>query len=254
MYAVMVETGLNRGEIGKLILAACFVTDLGTVLASGLLFVGSSLWMLAFISVTALVLWSLPAFASWSFLHQGGGVSEFEVKLLRLVLFALGGLASLAGSKAALPAYLIGLVMAGLFEHERALMQRLRSIAFAFLTPFFFLKAGMYIPLSALISGAFLILSLFCMKLGTKFAGVWPLAHAFRLQAREGTYTTLLMSTGLTLGSIATLYGLTHQIIGQEQYTALATVVVPSAFVPTLIAQTRFLPRHEALPARRMIR
>ncbi|WP_223258212.1 cation:proton antiporter [Thermogemmatispora tikiterensis] len=249
VYAVMVETGLNRREIGKLILAACFVTDLGTVLALGLLFAGFSLWMLAFVSVTALVLWSLPAFAGWSFHHLGGRVSEFEVKLLLLVLFALGGLASLAGSEAVLPAYLIGLVMAGFFERERALMQRLRSIAFALLTPFFFLKAGMYISLSALISGAFLILCLFCVKLGTKFAGVWPLAQVFRLQAREGTYTTLLMSTGLTFGSIAALYGLTHQIIGQEQYTVLVTVVVLSAFVPTLIAQTWFLPRHEALPA-----
>src|SRR5262249_32324496 len=35
VYAVMVETGLNREDLGKIILAACFVTDLGTVLALG---------------------------------------------------------------------------------------------------------------------------------------------------------------------------------------------------------------------------
>jgi Kef-type K+ transport system membrane component KefB len=38
VYAVMLETGLNRTEIGKLILAACCIADLGTVLALGVLF------------------------------------------------------------------------------------------------------------------------------------------------------------------------------------------------------------------------
>ncbi|WP_376794720.1 cation:proton antiporter [Thermogemmatispora sp.] len=249
VYAVMVETGLNRREIGKLILAACFVTDLGTVLALGLLFAGFTLWMLAFVVATALLLWRLPALTGWLFHYLGGRVSEFEVKLLLLVLFALGGLASLAGSEAVLPAYLVGLVMAGSFEHERILMQRLRSLAFALLTPFFFLKAGMYISLPALLSGALLIICLFTVKIGTKFLGVMPLTRAFHLPAREGTYTTLLMATGLTFGSISSLYGLTHHIIGQSQYTVLVSVVILSAFVPTLIAQTWFLPRFEALPA-----
>src|SRR6202030_1816259 len=54
VYAVMVETGLNREELGKLILAACFVTDLGTVLALGALFAGFSLLLVAFVAVTAI--------------------------------------------------------------------------------------------------------------------------------------------------------------------------------------------------------
>ena len=52
VFAVLVETGLNKAEIGKLIMAATFVTDLGTVLALTLLFVRPTLWLLAFVGVS----------------------------------------------------------------------------------------------------------------------------------------------------------------------------------------------------------
>jgi Kef-type K+ transport system membrane component KefB len=110
------------------------------------------------------------------------------------------------------------------------------------LTPFFFIKAGTLISLPALVAGFGLIVVLLGLKLLTKFIGVWPLTRAFRLAPREGHFTTLLMSTGLTFGSISALYGLTNGHIDQTQYTILVTVVVGSAIVPTLIAQTWFLP------------
>ena len=55
-------------------------------------------------------------------------------------------------------------------------------------------------------------------------------------------YTTLLISTGLTFGSISALFGLTNHIIDQRQYTILVTAVIASAVVPTLIAQRWFMP------------
>jgi Kef-type K+ transport system membrane component KefB len=157
-------------------------------------------------------------------------------------LLGLGGLATQAGSEAVLPAYVAGLVIAGMFLHDRMLMDRLRSIAFALLTPFFFLRAGTLISAPALITGAGVIGVLLLVKLTAKMAGVWPVAAAFRLPPRERTYTTLLMATGLTFGSIAALFGLTHHLIDKTQYTELVTVVVLSAFVPTLIAQQLFRP------------
>jgi hypothetical protein len=57
-------------------------------------------------------------------------------------------------------------------------------------------------------------------------------------------YSTLLMSTGLTFGSISALFGLTHHIITQEQYSYLIAADIGSAIVPTLIANAVFLPRH----------
>ncbi len=242
VYAVMVETGLNRHDVGKLILAACFVTDLGTVLALGGLFASYDWLLLVFVVVTTVVLFFLPRILRWVVANLGHRVSEPEVKVIFVVLLALGGLATAAGSEAVLPAYVAGLVVAGVFMNDRVVLERIRTIAFALLTPFFFLRAGTLISDTALVSGAGVIVTLFLVKMVTKFIGVWPTAKAFRLPKRERTYTTLLMATGLTFGSISALYGLTHHLINRAQYTELVTVVILSAFVPTLIAQQFFRP------------
>jgi Kef-type K+ transport system membrane component KefB len=242
VYAVMVETGLNRHDIGKLILAACFVTDLGTVLALGGLFASYGWLLMVFVVVTAVVLFFLPRVLRWTLANMGNRVSEPEVKVIFVVLLALGGLATAAGSEAVLPAYVAGLVVAGVFMNDRVVLDRIRTIAFALLTPFFFLRAGTLISASALITGAGVIATLFFVKMVTKFIGVWPTATAFHLPKKERTYTTLLMATGLTFGSISALYGLTHHLINESQYTELVTVVILSAFVPTLIAQQFFRP------------
>ena len=83
--------------------------------------------------------------------------------------------------------------------------------------------------------------------MATKFVGILPLTEAFKFDPREGMYTTLLMSTGLTFGSISALFGLTNHIIDQEQYTILVTAVIGSAVVPTLIAQQWFMPAHRPM-------
>ena len=140
VYAVMVETGFNRTEIGKIILAACFVNDLGTVLALGLVFAHYNLWLASFAMATALVLWLLARFAPRLLQALGNRVSEPQTKFVALVLLFLGGLASVAGSEAVLPAYLVGMVLAPTFLKDRELPNRMRTVAFTILTPFYFLR------------------------------------------------------------------------------------------------------------------
>jgi Kef-type K+ transport system membrane component KefB len=241
VYAVMVETELNKTDIGKLILAACFVCDFGTVLALGVLFANFNLWLVVFVAVTAVVLWNLTRVTQWFLAHFGNRVSEPEIKFLFLVLFLLGGFATTANSEAVLPAYLVGLVIAGTFLRDKTLATRMRSIAFSLLTPFYFLKAGLFVSLPAVIAGPGLIVALLALKMATKIVAVWPLTRVFRLPPRDGVYTTLLMSTGLTFGTISALFGLANGIIDQQQYTILVTVVIGSAVVPTLIAQRVFI-------------
>jgi len=243
VYAVMVETGLNRQDLGKLILAACFVTDLGTVLALGALFAGYGPLLAVFVGACVLVIPVLPWMTRRVIAWFGHRVSEPEIKFLLFVLFGLGGLAAAAGSEAVLPAYLAGLVVAGVFLSDRVLIDRMRSIAFALLTPFFFLRAGLNISGAALVSGAGLIALLFGVKMVTKLAGVWPSAAWFGVAGRERSYTTLLMATGLTFGSIAALFGLNHQLVDQAQYSVLVTVIILSALLPTLVAQRLFQPQ-----------
>jgi Kef-type K+ transport system membrane component KefB len=247
VYAVMVDTQLNETDLGKLILAACFVTDLGTVLVLGILFANFNIWLALFVGFTIPALWVLPKIARWVIAQWGGRTSEPEIKFFLLVLFVLGWLATSAKSEAVLPAYLVGLVTAGVFVQDRALLHRIRTLAFAALTPFYFLKAGLFVSLPAVAASIALIVAFLGVKVAGKFVGVWPLTRVFRIGSREGHYTTLLMSTGLTFGSISALFGLTNGIIDQGQYTILVTAVIGSAIVPTLIAQAWFRPRVTAL-------
>ena len=243
VYAVMVETGLSRTSLGKMILAACFVTDLGTVLALGAFFADFNRWLLAFAVALGVALRFMPRLSRALIATFGATrVSEPEVKFLFLVLFVLGGLATTARSEAVLPAYLVGLVVAGVFVEDRVLVTRMRSIAFSMLTPFYFIKAGLFVSLPAMATSASLILALLAVKLGAKSIGVWPLARVFNLPRREANYTTLMMATGLTFGTISALFGLEHNLIDRTQYTVLVTVVIGSAVVPTLIAQAFFQP------------
>ncbi len=250
VYAVMIEGGLGSTPMGKTLLAACFITDFGTVLALGVLFADFNLWLVVFIVVTCVMLWFMPKWTQQIITRLGATrVSEPEVKFLFLVLFFLGGLASTAKSEAVLPAYLLGLVVAGVFLRDKTLVNRMRSIAFAIFTPFYFIKAGLFVSLPALSAAMAVIAVLLLLKMATKFIGVWPLSRAFCMRSGEATYTALLMSTGLTFGTISALFGLQNKIIGQEQYSVLVTVVILSAFVPTLIAQKFFQPTAQTMMA-----
>jgi len=243
VYAVMIESGLAAQEIGKVILAACFITDLGTVLFLGLLFADFSPLLLGFAAATAVAVVIVPRLSRLLAARAPGRVSEPEIKFLFLVLLGLGGIAQTAGSEAVLPAYLVGLAVAGVFVTDRVLVHRMRATAFSLLTPFYFLKAGALVSLPAIVTGAALIGLFLTVKVGAKVIGVWPTARAFGLRTRDANYTTLLMSTGLTFGTIASLYGLTNGYIDQPTYTILVTVVILSAVVPTLLATTFFEPQ-----------
>jgi Kef-type K+ transport system membrane component KefB len=174
----------------------------------------------------------------------GGRPSELEAKYLLLALFGLGALAAWAGSEAVLPAYLIGMALAGSVGRDHALVRRLRTLTFGLLTPFYFIRAGSFVSLPALVSAPLAFVLLFFAKMIAKFAGIYPATIYYKSPRKERMYTTLLMSTGLTFGSISALYGLSHGIIDQVQYSYLIATVIGSAVVPTLIANAWFLPHH----------
>jgi glutathione-regulated potassium-efflux system ancillary protein KefC len=244
VYAVMLELGFNTTDFGKAILAACFVNDLGTVIALGLIFAPFTRHTVIFIVVSILVFAALPFVTPWFFRNYGGRVSELEAKYLLFLLFAMGGLAAWAGSEAVLPAYVIGMVLAGTVGKDHVLVRRLRTLTFGLLTPFYFIRAGSFVLVPALVAAPLVFLILFGAKMFSKVVGLLPTVKAFRYQRQEGLYYTLMMSTGLTFGTISALFGLTNGIIDQTQYSYLVATVIGSAVVPTMIANAWFMPRH----------
>jgi Kef-type K+ transport system membrane component KefB len=133
-------------------------------------------------------------------------------------------------------------VLSPLFHGSRELQRKLRVVGFAFITPIFFINGGLNISLPLLWANATLFLLLLAVKLVTKFLGVYPLSKLF--MPREAAYTTLLMSTGLTMGTISSLFGYQAGIIDQAEFSVLVAVVVASAILPTFVAQRFFHPRH----------
>ena len=243
VYAVLVETGLNRELVGKRLMSATFVTDIATVVGLTVLFIKPTVWIVPFALVSLGLIVALPKLSPWFFSRYGDRVIEPEIKLVFACLFVLTWLGTRANSQAALPAFVLGLVMSSHYVKHRQEQDRMRVVAFAFLTPFFFLKGGMNVSTSALWANLGILALLFVGKMVPKLAGVFPLAR--RWTAPHAVFTTLLMSTGLTFGTITSLYGLSAHIIDRTQFSLLIAVVVLSAIVPTAIAQRFYSPAVE---------
>jgi glutathione-regulated potassium-efflux system ancillary protein KefC len=244
VYAVMIEYGLNRTEYGKTVLAACFINDLGTVLALGFIFAPFTWHTLVFACISIVVFAALPSMTPWFNHRFGNRPSEMEIKFLLFFLLALGALAGWADSEAVLPAYVIGMMLAGTVGRDHALVRRMRAMTFGLMTPFYFIRAGAFVSIPALIAAPFAFFFMLAAKMVSKFVGVYPVTRVFKTPNPEAMYTTLLMSTGLTFGTISSLFGLSHGIITQTQYSILVAGVIGSAVIPTLIANAFYLPHH----------
>lgn len=246
VYAVLVETGLTETSLGKLIMAGTFITDFGTAAALSILFARPTLWILAFLAASVSIIWIMPRLQPWFFRRYGSRVIEPEIKGAFAALLVLMYFGRLADSHAVLPAFVLGLAVSKIFVAHRAEQRRFRVVAFAMLTPFFFIKAGMNVGLGAVAANVTVLALLFAVKLAAKFIGVLPVARRF-MRAGEAMYTTLLMSTGLTFGTISSLYGLQAGIIDQTQFSLLVTTVILSAVLPTVVAQRWYDPRRFGL-------
>ncbi len=251
VYAVLVETGLAASRLGKILMAATFVTDLGTAIALSVLFLRPSAYLALFVVVSVFVILVMIAFQRPFFQRYGARVIEPEIKGAFLALFVLMWAADLAESHAVLPAFLLGLAVSDVFKRHPEEQRRFRIVAFAFLTPIFFLKGGLNVDVRQLAAGVWLLFAFLIVKIATKFLGVLP--AALRFVRPHAVFTTLLMSTGLTFGTISSLYGLNAGIINRQQFTILLGAVIGSAVIPTVVAQRWFAPPLQALNAEEIV-
>lgn len=244
VYSVMLEYGLNKTGFGKSLLGSCFVNDLGTVVGLGLIFAPFTYKTIVFVVVLIILVFILPPVTDFLIKHYAYKTAAIRTKWIIFVLISMAVLAVWSGSEPVLPAYIIGMVMAKTLEEDNFFVRRLRTMTTGFLTPIYFLRAGALMSLPALIAAPVIFIVLFLAKIFFKIFGLYPVIKRFKKNNDEKWYYTLLMSTGLTFGTISALYGLTNNIITQDQYSYLVGTVILSAIIPTLIANTFFLPRH----------
>jgi len=245
VYSVLVETGLAKTEIGKLLMSATFITDMGTALALSILFVKPTLYTAIFISVSLNVIYFADKFSHYMFTNPRwkNKVIEPELKYIFMLLLVFMYFANLGEGHAVLPAFVLGLLMSRHFSETsetKVVRNRLRTVAYAIITPIFFIVGGLRVSLPMILSAFGLFAVLFAVKILTKFVGVFFLAKKYI--PNGSMYTTLLMSTGLTFGTISSVFGLNSGYIDQVQYSILIGVVLASAVIPTFIAQKWFMP------------
>jgi len=241
VYAVLVETGLNKTELGKLIMAATFITDFGTALALSFLFLQFNFYTLLFFVFSIILLFIGPKIIAFFFRRYEKMVIEPEIKLLFFIFFLTMFMGDLGKSHAVLPIFVLGLLMSKFFEENHHLVKKLRTVGYALITPFFFIKGGMNVGLKEVMSALNLVVTFLGLKLVAKIVAVYPIS---RITIRKGgrVFTTLLMSTGLTFGTLASVFGFQSGYINKVQFSVLISVVILSAIIPTVIAQRFFAP------------
>jgi Kef-type K+ transport system membrane component KefB len=245
VYSVLIESNLSDTYIGKLLMASTFITDMGTALALSLLFIKPTWFTFLFYAVSIIIIIIASRYSHYLFGHSAykNKVVESEIKYIFLLLLTLIYFANLGKGHAVLPAFALGLFMSKYFgknSDHHLVIKRLRTVAYALVTPIFFIVGGLRISYPLIIGSIGLFSLFFFLKIIAKFFGVYFLAKKYIPQG--SMYTTLLMSTGLTFGTISSLFGLQSGIINQSQYSILVGVVVASAVIPTFIAQKWFMP------------
>ena len=248
VYSVLVETDMSKTKIGKLIMAATFITNMGTAIALSILFIKPTLYTAVFMIISVGIIFLASKYTFMIFYHPllKNRVIEPEIKYIFLMLLVFMYFANVGGGQAILPAFLLGLFMSKYFKESRStkiVKIRLRTVSYAIITPMFFIAGGMKVSLKIIIAGFGLFIILFALKQITKFLGIYFFAKKY---IPEGNfYLTLLLSTGLTFGLIAILFGLNAGYISSEQYSILTGVLIASAVIPTFIAQKWFMPVDE---------
>ncbi len=244
VYSVLIETDLPDVNLAKTLLAATFVTNVTTIIVLSLIFIKPDLYTVLFIVISIVVIILAAKYSEHIFNHEKlkNKVIEPEIKYVFLLLVIFMYFAALGNGEAVLPAFILGLLMSKQLAKVKDLMVRLRTVSYAVITPIFFIVGGLRISFTLILTSLGLFVILFGIKIISKFIGVYFLANKYI--PNGNLYFTLLMSTGLTFGTITSLFGLNAGYINQVQYSVLIGVVVSSAIIPTFVAQKWFLPRH----------
>ncbi|MHC1680760.1 MAG: cation:proton antiporter [Methanomassiliicoccales archaeon] len=240
VYVVLVEGGRARTDVGSVILAACFLTNLIASIALAVLFAPPGIEVLLLVLAVLLIMPLAYRYAGKVLDRFKSRPGEPEVKLVLLPLLLLAGLASVAGVAAVLPAYLLGFAMSRSLSERKEAWSKVRTVFLGFMVSLFFLAAGSNVSMEALLAGALIILALGFGRVLLKMVFVLPTVSAS--MRKDRVYIALLMSTSLTFGMVFLQFGLDNGLIDTTQFSILVGTIIIGALAPTLAAQRWFDP------------
>lgn len=247
VYSVLTERGLFKENLGKLIMVATFITDMCTAIALSVLFTKFDIYTVIFYVVSAAVLILAYYYSDYIFENEKlrNKLAEIEIKYIFLLLLIFIFFASLGGGQAILPSFVLGVILSNHFRETKGelnVKSRFKTVAFAILTPIFFIMGGMKVSIPLIISAIGIFIVIFVLRQLSKFIGVFYVSKYY-LNSNY-TYLTMMMSTGLTFGLVAALFGLNSGLISQLTYSILTGVLVLSAIIPTIVADKWYPPVH----------
>jgi len=240
VYVVLIEGGRARTDVGSVVLAACFLTNLAASVALAVLFAPPGLEVLLLLAALLLLVPLAYRYSGKVLDRFRGRPGEPEVKLVLLPLLLLAGLASVAGVAAVLPAYLLGFAMSRSLGERKEAWSKVRTVFLGFMVSLFFLAAGSNVSMEALLAGAGLIVVLGLGRVLLKMLFVLPAVSASLRGDR--VYIALLMSTSLTFGMVFLQFGIGQGLIDTAQFSILVGTIIIGALAPTLAAQRWFDP------------
>lgn len=245
-YAVLFDLGLLDSDLGRLVTAAVFLTDVAAALALSAVISRPSWAILGFIAGSVAVCLLLPRLLRRLEQRHARAASAPGLRVVVLALVSLMLLAQVTGGVAVLPAFVLGVCCARHYRDHPAAADRLRTVVMTFVAPFFFVRAGLSVSVPAVVAGATAVLALSAAKILPRWGAGYLVAR--RVMPSAPSAVACLMSTGLTFGMVIALAGHEAGMIDRAQFSLLAAVVVISAVVPAWTGQ-RLLRRAMATSA-----
>lgn len=240
IYTLFLESGLLGTDASKLIIAAVFINDIITLMCINLISHEFNSFTLIFIFAIVAMALGLPKLLEYIVNHYGKHSSELEIRFIIAVVLGISFLADAGQMQAVFGAFLLGLVSANSIRSYENLLPKIRSITFSLLSPLFFIKAGLLVSLPAVMQSALLIFGLLGMKIISKSIGTYY--YNKKWMPNAPIFSTILFSTGLTVGIVTAAFGRDFGFLDQAQFSVVMITVILSAIIPTLIAR-RFIPR-----------
>jgi Kef-type K+ transport system membrane component KefB len=239
VYAVLIEYELIKIPFAKSIIAVTFVNDILTLV--GINFIQPLFdWITAsFIIILLVSVLLIPRLLKAIVQRYGRKAVEMELRFILAALLGIAFFADEAKLHAVFGAFVLGLIFANSLQQHQEVLSKMKTLTFSLLAPAFFVRAGIMIALPTVFANVLAILGLLGIKLTSKFAGTYALCKRWIPEAP--VFSTLLFSTGLTVGTITATLGRDLGFLSNIQFSIIVMAVILSAIVPTLIAKS-FVP------------